>query len=185
MANQVPANEEDVRLEASASPEQDLDTIKEILFGAQVRQSADAQQQLESRLVSAINGLRDDTRLMFDQVQRSLDELNTRLDQQAAHQNRENQALLKNIEENQQEAHNDAGIIQEDLQELKRELTNKDFELQEDIDCKYHQLEALLKREVDNLQSQKADRNSLATLLTGIADQLSAADAQERDNESR
>lgn len=164
-----------------ASAQQDLDTIKEILFGAQVRQAEDEREQTELRMLEAIDELRLDTRKMFEQMQQSLADLNKRLDQQIAYQNRENLSLQQSIAENQQEANNDASVLQEDMQELKRELTNKDHELQDDIDCKYHQLEQLLQREIDNLKAQKADRHSLASLLTGLADQLSDADTREQN----
>lgn len=170
-------NEEET--EPSTAPaQQDLDTIKEILFGAQVRQAESAREQTETRMLDAIESLRADTRQMFEQTQQSLADLNQRFEQQIAYQNRENQALQQTIAENHQDANNDAANLQDDLSELKRELTNKDQELQDDLDCKYHQLEQLLQREIDNLRDQKADRNSLATLLTGIADQLSDADAK-------
>ncbi|MBM95289.1 MAG: hypothetical protein CMI09_05515 [Oceanospirillaceae bacterium] len=167
---------EDVQAEETVSAQQDLETIKEILFGAQVRQAEDNRQHSEDRLIAAIDTLRQETLKSFEQVQQSIRDLNTRLDQQIAFQKREDQAIQQTISENLEEARNDAANLQEDMQEMKRELNNKDTEIQDEMDYKFQQLEQLLQREVDNLQDQKADRNSLATLLTGIATQLSAAE---------
>lgn len=169
------ANEEGNE-EASVSAQQDLETIKEILFGAQVRQAEDTRQQSEDRLIAAIDTLRRETLNSFEQVQKSIRDLNTRLDQQIAFQKREDTAIQQTISQNLDEARNDAATLQEDMHEMKRELNNKDIEIQDELDDKFQQLEQLLRREVENLQDQKADRNSLATLLTGIATQLSAAD---------
>lgn len=168
---------EDAQTETSVSAQQDLETIKEILFGAQVRHSEDTLQQSEERLVTAIDALRQDTLQSFEQVRQSIQDLNTRLDQQIAFQKREDQAIQQTISENLQEARNDTANTQEDMQEMKRELNNKDIEIQDEMDFKFQQLEQLLQREIENLQDQKADRNSLATLLTGIAAQLSASES--------
>ena len=154
-----------------------IDKIRDILFGVQMRDYEKRFSRLEERLLKESSDLRDDTRKRFEALesfvksefealagrlqteQRTRDESNQNL-------SRELQATGKTFERKLSELDEQTARGQRDL---RQQLLDQSKNLSDEIRRKHDELAALLDREVAELGNVKTDRASLASLFTEVA----------------
>ncbi|MAZ86479.1 MAG: hypothetical protein CL693_02450 [Cellvibrionaceae bacterium] len=159
----------------------DLSTIREILFGQQHRGHNQRQEELEALIKSSVMDLKQDTKQQFKELNKKVDELTNalskRLDKELANEAKtrdkatalindhiaEVEQVMSNLDDSTSAADND----------LQDQLLNQADVMQKQMDELYNEVTSALKKEVTRLSNDKADRTSLASLLNGIASQLS------------
>ena len=164
------------------SPAANIDQIRDIIFGTQMREYDRRFDQLEERLLKESAELRDDLKNRFASleqfVKKEADSLSTGLkaEQQGraaaikelagsqAEQGRGQERKLSELEEQTFKTH----------RELRAQLLDQSKALQEEIQKKTADLTAALKRESADLRTGKIDRTALAAMFTEMAARLAA-----------
>jgi len=135
-----------------------LDKVRDILFGSQLRDVDRRLARLEERLLKETTDLRG--------------EVKKRLDALDSFMRRETESLAGQIKAE----HRDREGVDEQLsngqRELRQQLLDQHQQLSEDIRHGVDEVLAALAREAGELRSDKADRATLASLLTEMAMRL-------------
>ena len=171
--------EQTLSLDDSAS-KSNLDKIRDILFGAQLRDHDRRFAQLEQYLVSESAALRQDLQRRFDVIagdmKKEFEGLVNRL-------TRENEARNGSVIQLTQEINQLVSSLGEKTQQLEQRTSNAQRELEQqirsrsaelatDFQAKYTELGHTLNRAVDHLQAAKTDRASLAAILMEVSQRL-------------
>jgi len=157
-----------------------VDKIRDILFGTQMRDYEVRFSRLEESLRKESSDLRDSTKRRLDAlegyIKKELESLETRLKgekQERTEAHSELSADLKStaasLSRKISEAENQNGQAQ---RELRRELLEQSKSLGDEIRSKSEELASLLDRRVQELRNDKTDRAALASLLTEVAMRL-------------
>lgn len=160
---------------------EDLSTIREILFGEQHRQHNVRQDELEQFIRASIDELKADTHQQFKELNRKVDQLNTamnkRLDKEMTAEVKARDKVTNSINTHIEQVESVIAALDDSTSatsnDLQDQLLNQADLMQQQMDDLYSEVTSALKEEVNRLSHDKADRTSLATLLSGIASQLS------------
>lgn len=159
-----------------------LERIREILFGSQIRDFDKRFTRLEERLGKEVTNFRDETRKRLDAletyIKKEVDALTERVKKEqieretalqtlAEKQKNINQSLAKKLSQFEEEANNNQ-------RELREQILKQSKSLQDDIQQKYDEILALLKQETQELDRDKTDRSKLAALFSELAMRLNA-----------
>lgn len=159
-----------------------LDKVRDILFGNQIREVDKRFARLEERLIAELVNVRDETRKRLDAlenyIRQEVDSLTERLKKEQV----ERDAVVRSLSEENKNINSslENKIAQFDEQttsrqrELREHILNQSKNLQDDLQQKYEEILALLKRETQELQKDKTDRSKLAALFTELAIRLNA-----------
>lgn len=154
-----------------------IDKIRDILFGVQMRDYEKRFSRLEDRLLKESSDLREDTRKRFDglesYVKKEFENIFQRL------QN-EKQTRDENVQGVRQELQNASNVLEKKLaqfdeqtdhaqRELRQQILDQSTQLSNEIRQKHDELIARIEREVAGLDHGKTDRSSLAGLFTEVA----------------
>ncbi len=157
-----------------------VDKIRDILFGSQMRDYDTRFSRLEESLLKESADLRDTTRKRIDAlenyIKKELESMATRLKtereertgadkQLAAEAKSISESLTKKIESVQDEAG-------EGHAQLRNQLLEQSKSLAEEIRVKQAEMSALVERRYQELRAQKTDRAALAAMLTEVAMRL-------------
>jgi molybdopterin converting factor small subunit len=164
----------------SISESNNLDKVREILFGNQVREVEKRFARLEERLVKEFTDVRDETRKRLDALEiylkKEVDSLTERLKNEQTERNAAVQTLS--------EEHRNIAISLEkkfaqfdekttnSQRDLREQILNQSKSLQDDLRQKYEEILALLEREAQELRRDKIDSSKLAALFTDLAIRL-------------
>lgn len=166
--------EENTQKDATTTP---LETVRDILFGEQVRQQQQKHTELEQFIVDRVESLRTDTEKMFSELSQQLAQLSSALSQETQARESADEVLNQymrqmdsNIEKLDAETKTSLGDLQDQLLNYADLMQEKMQGLQQDMTTTFNQ-------EVDKLSRNKADKSSLASLLSGIASQLTDSEA--------
>jgi Skp family chaperone for outer membrane proteins len=163
---------------APALPEtNNIDKIREILFGVQMRDYEKRFSRLEERLLKESQDLRDETRKRFDAletfVKSEFEALSGRLQSEQRTRDESDQALYRELQQTGQTLERKLAQFDEQSTRTQRELRQQILEqsksLSEEIRQKYEELSGLLDREVAELGNAKTDRASLASLFSELS----------------
>ncbi len=154
-----------------------IDKIRDIIFGSNMRDYEQRFARLEESLRKESQDIRDATRRHLESLEAyvhkelaALDaRLNTELDERAENHSRlstelnnQSSSIYKKIGEfENQEAH--------DKREIRNDLLQQSKELTDAIRAKGEELIALLERRSQELQHQKTDRAALASLFSEVS----------------
>ncbi len=162
---------------AALSEASNIDKIRDILFGVQMRDYEKRFARLEERLLKESQDLRDETRKRFDAletfVKNEFEALTGRLQTEQRTRDESDQALYRELQNTGQTL--DRKLTQFDEQttrtqrELRQQILDQSKSLSDEIRQKHEELSALLDREVAELGNVKTDRASLASLFTEVA----------------
>jgi hypothetical protein len=157
-----------------------IDKIREILFGIQMRDYEKRFVRLEERLLKESNDLRDETKQRFDSLElyikhelealgeRLISEQNTRADSL--------EQLSQGVKDTFRAVDKKTAQIDEQSaksqRELRQQMLDQSKSLGDDMRVKYSELLAALEREATELRTDKADRSALAALFTEVAMRL-------------
>ncbi|WP_414562722.1 MULTISPECIES: hypothetical protein [unclassified Anabaena] len=164
-----------------------LDKVRDILFGSQSREFEKRFFRLEERLLKEFSNGRDETRKRLDAlesyVKQEVDSLAERLKNEQVE--RDHKVTLLTEEHKNISISLEKKIAQVDEQntnsqrELREQILNQSKSLQDDIQHKYEEILALLEREAQELRRNKTDRSNLAALFTDLAIRLSTENKSE------
>lgn len=158
-----------------------LDKIRDILFGAQVRDHERRFTKLEAQLLAEAAQLRNDLKERFasleQYIRKEVDNVTERL-------TTEEQSRTDAVGRLTTELHTLAGALQETVdqlreqsdrthQDLRDQLHSQSASLAGDFNHKHAELSAALEEAVRQLSTQKTDRASLAALFQELSQRLS------------
>ena len=154
-----------------------IDKIRDILFGGQMRDYERRFARLEERLAKETADLRDDARRRFDAleafIRQELEALGERLQAEQRTREQSVEDVSRTLKETGQAL--DRRLTQLDEQtargqrDLRQQILEQSKSLGDDIRQKHEELRALLEREVAALGSDKTDRAALAALFSEVA----------------
>ena len=154
-----------------------VDKIREILFGGQMRDYDKRFNRLEERLLKESAELREDSRRRFEALETFVNKefaaLVSRL--QAEQQSREGSVQTMSRELSEAIKSLDAKLTQfynqstETQHDLRQQLLEQSKNLNEEIRRKHDDVSATLERELAELNHEKTDRTSLSALFTEVA----------------
>ncbi|MGH9942250.1 MAG: hypothetical protein ACRD9R_07830 [Pyrinomonadaceae bacterium] len=157
-----------------------IDKIRDILFGVQMRDYEKRFSRLEERLLKESADLRDDTRKRFEAleafVRREFESVAERLRSEQNRREESDQNLSRNLHEAGQ--HFERKFVQFEEQtarahsDLRQQLLDQSKDLNDEIRRKSEELTALLERQAGELRHDKTDRSALAGLFTEVAMRL-------------
>jgi hypothetical protein len=163
-------------------PDNNLDKVRDILFGSQVREFEQRFLHLEERLMQECRGIREDTKKRLDALENSLKQEVTFLSERIRNEQNNRDAAIQIVV-------NDSKVVNASLQsrltqfdeqlnrsqlELREQLLEQSQTLHNEIREKYEEITALLQRESEQLRHEKTDRSTLATLLNELALRLNS-----------
>ena len=154
-----------------------IDKIRDILFGVQMRDYEKRFSRLEERLLKESSDLRDDTRKRFETlesfVKSEFEALASRLQTEQRTRDESNQNLSRELQAAGQTFERKLSELDEQTargqRDLRQQLLDQSKNLSDEIRRKHDELAALLDREVAELGNAKTDRASLASLFTEVA----------------
>ncbi|HEX8137744.1 MAG TPA: hypothetical protein VF544_09150 [Pyrinomonadaceae bacterium] len=154
-----------------------IDKIRDILFGVQMRDYEKRFSRLEERLIKEANDLREDTRKRFDAleqyVRQELESLNLLVTAEQNTRGEACEALSQSIKETARSFEKKTAQMDEQSTRsqsaLRQQLLEQSKSLNDEIRRKYEELTALLEREAQELRTDKTDRSALAALFTEVA----------------
>jgi len=157
-----------------------VDKIRDILFGSQMRDYELRFARLEESLRKESSDLRDSTKKRLEAlegyIKKELESLESRLrseKQERTESHGEVTADLKStaasLAKKISEVENHNGQVQ---RELRKELLEQSNKLSDEIRVKNEEVASLLDRRVQELRNDKTDRAALASLLTELAMRL-------------
>jgi hypothetical protein len=157
-----------------------IDKIREILFGGNMREYDRRFSRVEEQLVKESLELREDTRKRFEALEAFVKaELAALTDRLQAEQRTRDDAvsgLWRGVQESSQALSGKLGEAQEQTarahSELRQQILAQSKDLNEEMRRRQDDVMALIQREVADLNHGKTDRSSLATLLTEMAMRL-------------
>lgn len=168
------------QLSNNISESNNLDKIRDLLFGNQIREIEKRFSRIEERILKEVNNIRDEARKRLDNleiyIKKEVDSLTERLKNEQTERDAAVQALS--------EKHRNISISLErkfaqfdeqstnSQRELREQILNQSKSLQDDIQQKYEEILALLEREAQELRKDKTDRSQLAALFTDLAIRL-------------
>jgi Skp family chaperone for outer membrane proteins len=168
-----------------------LDKIKELLFGAQVREYDNRLARLEERIGRENSSLREEMRKRFEAIEqyiyRELSTLTAALKTEQTQReaalnglDSEFRDLLKSLERQ-------VGQLEEQTnqrqRELRQQLIGQSKTLDDEIRQKYQELVGMLDRKAQDLRAEKVDRASLASLFREVAMRMNNPDLSDHPQE--
>jgi hypothetical protein len=139
-----------------------LDKVRDLLFGAQARESDKRLQELEAHLNKGLADLREEmierVESLGQDLQRQLGKLSEQLLSAEADRARENQRLSQRLEALRTDA--------------SRQLLTETKGLVARMEDEHHKTMAHIDRAMDGLEAAKTDRNALAQMFAYMASRL-------------
>ena len=154
-----------------------IDKIREILFGVQMRDYEKRFSRLEERLLKESSDLRDDTRKRFDAlesfVKTEFETLSERLLAEQRNRDESDQNLSRELQDTGKSLERKLAQFDEQTtraqRELRQQILDQSKNLSDEIRQKADELSALLDRQVAELGNAKTDRAALAGLFSEVA----------------
>jgi hypothetical protein len=158
-----------------------IDKIRQILFGGQMRDYEKRFSRLEERLLKESADLRDETKKRFDALETFIkNEFEATTDRLRAEQRaREEsaQSLSRDLQEARESLEKKLNQFDEQntrsQRDLRQQILDQSKSLSDDIRQKHEEISGMLAREVAELSRDKTDRAALAALFSEVALRLS------------
>ncbi|HVG34350.1 MAG TPA: hypothetical protein VM911_14870 [Pyrinomonadaceae bacterium] len=157
-----------------------IDKIRDILFGVQMRDYEKRFARLEERLIKEAADLRDETRKRFDAlelyIKQEFESLTERLTIEQNTRGEAVETLSLGITDTARAFEKRTAQMDEQSsksqRELRQQILDQSKSLNDEIRQKYEELTAALQREAAELRTDKTDRSALAALFTEVAMRL-------------
>lgn len=165
------------------SPEADnheaanVDKIRDIIFGSQMRDYEKRFTRLDERLTADALALREDTKKRFDTleafVQKEIDALNQRLKTEKSERTEALKELAREFRETSKTIDKRLSQIDDQIAKeaatLRAQILEQSKQLSAEIEAKHRAVSMALDREAQALRTDKADREALADLFAEMA----------------
>jgi len=157
-----------------------IDQIRDIIFGAQMRDYDRRFAQLEERLLKDSADLRDEMRNRYtaleEFIRREIESLSERISGEQRNRTGQVQELGGALEQLSRTADRRFTETGEELargqRDLRGELARHASGFSEELQRRVNELNSALKRETDELHTRKADRAALGALFADLAQRL-------------
>lgn len=157
-----------------------LDKVRDILFGAQVRDADRRFVKLEERIAKDNAELKDDVRkrlaVLEQFVKQEFESLADRLKQEQNARTEADQELTRELRDASKAAEKKFGQVDDHVAKVQRELRQQLLEAQQkigdEIERQAQDSSSRLAREASELRQDKLDRTALAAMLNDIAMRL-------------
>lgn len=157
-----------------------LDKVRDILFGNQMREVERKFARLEERLIKECTNLRDENRKRLDSLESYFKTEISSLAKQVNNEQGERGQALKALTEQHKNItislENKVAQFEEktinNQREMREQILNQSKNLHDDIRQKYEEILAALERDTQELRKDKTDRSTLAQLFTELAIRL-------------
>jgi uncharacterized protein YaaN involved in tellurite resistance len=154
-----------------------VDKIRDILFGSQMRDYDKRFARLEERLSRDAAALREELKKRLDTleafVQQEVESLSQRLKNEKTERTDGVKDLDRELRESTKSLDKKIGHVDDELAkgtvELRARILEQSKALMTEIESKHREMSASLDREVQVLQTDKTDRKALADLFTELA----------------
>jgi 23S rRNA pseudoU1915 N3-methylase RlmH len=164
-----------------------IDKIKELLFGAQMREYEKRFARLEERLIKECVSLREETRHQLTSIEQTIHQRLDALDGALKSEQTQRDQALKGLNEEfkavTQALEKELDQLEDQTSQRQRELRQQVLEqskmLDDEIRQNYQEILTLLERRTQELRSEKADRAALASLFRELALRVHQHDANE------
>jgi hypothetical protein len=154
-----------------------VDKIRDILFGSQMREYEKRFGRLEEQVVSSLETIRQDIKRRFDSLEAFTHQEVESLSQRLKNEKGER---VENVKELTAEMRSLAASLQNKLSQLEEQMTSGQGDLRtrildqtkslsDEIERTKKDFSAVIDREVQTLRSEKTDRASLADLFNELA----------------
>jgi hypothetical protein len=161
---------------ASAGGE-NVDKIRDILFGTQMRDYDKRFSRLEERLLKEASDLREDSRKRFDAleayIKKEFEALGMRLAAEKTARTEDVQHLSEGVKDLARTAERRSAQLEEQLNqghsELRQDILEQSKSLNDEIAAKHNDLHRALHREVAGLRDEKTNRADLASMFHEVA----------------
>jgi hypothetical protein len=155
---------------------QNVDKIRDILFGSQMRDYEKRFVRLEERLAKASDALRDDLKKRFDAlesfVQQEMEALGQRLKTEKSERADALKELTRESRDNAKSLEKKLSQLEEQLSSAQGDLRSRILEqsklLGNEIRKAQTEMEATLEHEVEALRHEKTDRETLGDLFSEL-----------------
>jgi len=168
------------------SPEADnheaanVDKIRDIIFGSQMRDYEKRFTRLDERLTADAQALREETKKRFDTleafIQKELDTLSQRLKAERSERTEALKELTREFRETAKAIEKRLSQLDDQLAKeaagLRAQILEQSKQLGAEIETKHRAASSALDREAQLLRTEKADREALADLFTEMAMRL-------------
>lgn len=159
---------------------ENLDKVRDILFGSQAREYEKRFSRLEERLIKEASDLREDLKKRFDTlegyIKREIESLAGRLKAEHDERTESAKAISGEIKDTSQAFERKTNQIGEHLnaghRELREQLLDQSKNISEEIRQKHEAMGAALERATGELRNDKTDRAALASLFMEVAMRL-------------
>jgi len=154
-----------------------VDQIRDIIFGSQMRDYESRFQRLEERLLSELSSVRKEVNNRVETLetymQSEIGALNDRLASERDERESEDKVLEDEIKKLSKEllrklAHLDESVAKQN-RDLRQQLLDQSKNLSSDIEATREQLNGALTRSSDELRNSKTDRVALAELFSEVS----------------
>lgn len=157
-----------------------LDKVRDILFGGQMRDYEKRFNRLEDRLVKECSNIREDIKKRLDSLEtyimQEVEALNENLKTEQSQRDDATKEVAQELKDITKSLEKKIGQLDEQSNQRQRELRQQILEQSKNLDDemrqKYESILAVIEREVQELRSDKTDRSTLAALLTQVAMRL-------------
>lgn len=157
-----------------------LDKVRDLLFGGQMRDYERKFAALEDRILKETSELRDEVRKRLSGVEallaREVDALNDRLRGEQEDRSNATKDLARQLDDTARNFEKKANGLDDQmargLRDLRQQLHEQHQQLSDDLKRQADQILERLARDSQQLQNDKTDRASLAALLTEMAMRL-------------
>jgi DNA anti-recombination protein RmuC len=154
-----------------------IDKIRQILFGNQMRDYEKRFSRLEERLLKESADLRDETRKRFDSletfIKNEFEATSERLRAEQRTREESTQSLSRDLQESSKALEKKLGQFDEQnsrsQRDLRQQILDQSRSLSDEIRQKHEEISAMLAREVAELSRDKTDRSALAALFSEVA----------------
>ncbi|MGH9835658.1 MAG: hypothetical protein ACRD9Y_21775, partial [Blastocatellia bacterium] len=157
-----------------------LDKVRDILFGAQMRDYDRRFTRLEERMLKEVSDARDDTRRRFDQlenfIRQEIAALGERLRAENQQRSQATEDITRELRDTSKTINQKISQLDEQTaqthREMRQQILDQSKSLSDEIRQKTEELAATGAREARELRSDKADRVALSNLFTELAMRL-------------
>ena len=185
-----PSAQADPELRGVNEPSPDLDKVRDILFGAQIRDQDKRMGRMQANLLKEIAKAKEDADQRFAALERTLQDefrnLTQRLEREEDERAAARAELGSELRDLSTRLSAELGQLAADSQrttrDLENRLTNEASEIRSELHKKSEDILSRTKQDVDRLNDGKADRNVLSTLLTDLASRLTGEEESKSDD---
>jgi hypothetical protein len=162
------------------APPGNIEKIRDILFGSQMRDYDRRFVRLEERLLKEAADLRDESRRRFDTIENYIKQeiaaLSDRVRAESEQRSQANEEITRELRDTAKTIGQKINQLDEQTanhnRELREQLLAQSRELADEIRRKHDEISSALSREARELRHDKADRTALANLFTELAMRL-------------